>query len=62
MKRFNHTLIAGAICAVVSPSHVAICVAGTIAPDWFEYVLKLGNRILSIEALHMCLGIGYLLP
>ncbi len=32
-KRLSHTLVAG-----------AICVAGAIAPDWFEYVLKLGNQ------------------
>ncbi|CAK2040363.1 inner membrane protein [Vibrio crassostreae] len=44
MKWLNHTLIAGAICAVVSPPHVAVCVAGATAPDWFEYVLKVGNR------------------
>jgi len=33
MKWLNHGLIAGAICAVVSPPHVPICVAGATAPD-----------------------------
>lgn len=40
MKWLNHTLIAGAICAVISPPHVPICVAGATAPDWLEWVLK----------------------
>ena len=44
MKWLNHTLIAGAICAVVSPPHVAACVAGATAPDWFETVAKLTGR------------------
>ncbi|MFA1576188.1 metal-dependent hydrolase [Vibrio cyclitrophicus] len=44
MKWLNYTLIAGAICAVVSPPHVAVCVVGATAPDLFEYVLKVGNR------------------
>ena len=48
MKRFNHTLIAGAICAVVSPSHVAICVAGAIAPDWFGTITGLGWHLLGV--------------
>ncbi|PSW10328.1 metal-dependent hydrolase [Photobacterium rosenbergii] len=41
MKWLNHTLIAGAICAAISPTHVAICVAGATAPDWLEYLYKL---------------------
>lgn len=44
MKWINHTLIAGAICATVSPPHVAVCVAGATAPDWLEYVFKVFNR------------------
>ncbi|EKO5187824.1 metal-dependent hydrolase [Vibrio vulnificus] len=44
MKWINHTLIAGSICAVVSPPHVPICIAGATAPDWFEFVLKLGRK------------------
>lgn len=31
------------LCCGVTP-HVAVCVAGATAPDWFEYVLKVGNR------------------
>jgi len=46
MKWLNHGLIAGAICAVVSPPHVPICVAGATAPDWMEFVAKgLGRNI-----------------
>ncbi|KGK16814.1 MULTISPECIES: metal-dependent hydrolase [Vibrio] len=44
MKWINHTLIAGAICAVISPPHVPICIAGATAPDWFEYILKLTRK------------------
>nr|WP_237043406.1 hypothetical protein [Photobacterium kishitanii] len=44
MKWLNHTLIAGALCAVVSPPHVAVCVAGATAPDWMEYVAKICGR------------------
>lgn len=44
MKWLNHTLIAGALCAVISPPHVAVCIARATAPDWFEYILKIGNR------------------
>ncbi len=44
MKWLNHSLIAGAICAVVSPPHVAVCLAGATAPDWFEYILKVVNK------------------
>lgn len=44
MRWFNHTLIAGAACALVSPPHVAVCVAGATAPDWMEFVMKAGGR------------------
>nr|AKN40852.1 hypothetical protein [Vibrio sp. 1F_189] len=44
MKWFNHTLIAGAACAVISPPHVAVCVAGATAPDWLEYLIKLRGK------------------
>lgn len=46
MRWFNHTLIAGAACAVVSPPHVAAAVAGATAPDWLEWLIKLtGKRV-----------------
>lgn len=44
MKWLNHSLIAGAACAVISPPHVAVCIAGATAPDWLEYVLKVVKR------------------
>jgi inner membrane protein len=44
MKWLNHMLIAGSICAVVSPPHVAICLAGSTAPDWMEGAFKLFGR------------------
>lgn len=44
MKWINHSLIAGAICAVVSPPHVAVCIAGATAPDWLEHVIKAIRR------------------
>ena len=44
MRWINHTLIAGAICAVVSPAHVAAVIAGATAPDWMEWVVKIAGR------------------
>ncbi|CDT28618.1 conserved hypothetical protein [Vibrio crassostreae] len=44
-------MIAGAICAVVSPPRVAVFVAGTTAPNWFEYALNFGNRHINHQAL-----------
>ncbi|MEE1982229.1 metal-dependent hydrolase [Shewanella xiamenensis] len=44
MKWINHTLIAGSICAVISPIHVAPAVIGATAPDWMEWVVKLTGR------------------
>lgn len=44
MKWLNHGLIAGSICAVISPPHVPICIAGATAPDWLEYLFKLSGK------------------
>lgn len=44
MKWLNHTLIAGAVCAVISPTLVAACVAGSTAPDWMEHISKIFRR------------------
>lgn len=44
MKWINHGLIAGSVCALISPPHVAVCVAGATAPDWLEYVFKAVRR------------------
>jgi inner membrane protein len=41
MKWLNHSLIAGSVCAVVSPPLVAAAVAGSTAPDWMEHLIKL---------------------
>lgn len=40
MKWVSHVLIAGAICAVFNPLAVPAAVAGSTAPDWFEYLIK----------------------
>ena len=44
MKWINHSIIAGSVCAVFSPPHVAACVLGATAPDWLEWVLKFTGR------------------
>ena len=54
MKWLNHGLIAGAICAVVSPPHVPTCVASATALDWMEFVVKgLGRNIKHREPTHI---------
>ncbi|MCE7650256.1 metal-dependent hydrolase [Vibrio fluvialis] len=54
MKWLNHGLIAGAVCAVVSPPHVPICIAGATAPDWIEYVVKVfGHNIKHRGTTHI---------
>ena len=40
MKWVSHVLIAGAICAVFNPLAVPAVVAGSTAPDWFEFLIK----------------------
>lgn len=59
IKWLNHTLIVGAICAVISPPH---CVEGVTAPNWFEYVLKLGNRHIKHRGSTHVFTHGYSLP
>lgn len=44
MKWINHTLIAGSVCAVISPPLVAPCVLGATAPDWLEWVSKVTGK------------------
>lgn len=54
MKWINHTLIAGSICAVISPIHVAPAVIGATAPDWMEWVVKLtGHHIKHRGVTHI---------
>ena len=54
MKWLNHMIIAGSVCAVVSPPHVAACVAGATAPDWGEWLLKItGKRIKHRGSTHI---------
>lgn len=54
MKWLNHSLIAGAVCAVISPPHVAVCIAGATAPDWMEFVAKaLGKRVKHRGVTHI---------
>lgn len=43
---FNHSLIAGAACAVVEPRLVPVAVLGATAPDWLEKVANVfGARV-----------------
>ena len=40
MKWVSHVLIAGAVCAVFNPLAVPAALAGSTAPDWFEFLIK----------------------
>ncbi len=54
MKWINHSLIAGSLCAVVSPPLVAPCVLGATAPDWMEWVAKaMGIRVRHRHQTHI---------
>ena len=48
MRWVSHILIAGAVCAVFNPLAVPAAVAGSTAPDWFEFIAraaKPGGRV-----------------
>lgn len=44
MKWISHVLIAGAVCAVFNPMAVPAAVAGSTAPDWFEFINRAVRR------------------
>jgi inner membrane protein len=47
MRWINHILIAGSLCAVIAPTHLAPVILGATAPDWLEWLAKRGGRPLK---------------
>lgn len=69
MKWFNHTLIAGAPCALIAPVLVPVAILGATAPDWLEWVARAIRQPVKhrgpthwLAVWLVLVGVAFLLP